>query len=118
MRQRRQGSNGMTRQEESRARPASPPRFRVWILHCEPWKPRHWDDVPPRAIALEPAEAGCFSAREARDYVEGFNTSPERPPRLWAMRVPIRWQVDVELRPGAVLDSRRRASGRAAKRTA
>lgn len=80
-------------------------QYRVWILHCEPWEPRTLEDVPRKAIVLEPAEPSCFSAREARDYVQGFNASPDRPQRLWAIRVPVRFRLDPELRPGTVIRS-------------
>ncbi len=79
------------------------PRYRVWILHCEPWQPRTLEDLPQRAIVLEPAESSCFSASEARDYVEGFNASPQRPHSLWAIRVAVRLRLDPELRPGTLI---------------
>lgn len=77
--------------------------FRVWILYCEPWEPRHATDIPPRGVAVEPAETGCFSAAEARDYVEGFNGSPERPRALWAIRVPVRLRWDRDIAPGDLI---------------
>jgi hypothetical protein len=77
--------------------------FRVWILHCEPWEPQHTSDVPLKAIALEPAETDCFSAVEARDYVVGFNASPERPQALWAIQVPVRMRLDRDMAPGALI---------------
>lgn len=81
-------------------------RFRIWILHCEPWEPRHWHDLPPQAIVLEPAERICFSAAEARDYIAGFNGAPERPRSLWAVRVPVRLRLDRDMTPGTVIRSR------------
>ena len=30
---------------------------RIWIAGYDDWQPTDWHDVPPRAIALEPAEA-------------------------------------------------------------
>jgi hypothetical protein len=72
-------------------------QYRVWILHCEPW------DLPPKAIALEPAESECFSASEARDYVAGFNASPDRPRALWAICVPVRMRLDRDIAPGAIV---------------
>ena len=84
------------------------PHYRVWILHCEPWEPRNLEDLPRKAIVLEPAEASYFSATEARDYVEGFNASPDRPCSLWAIRVPVRFRLDRQLRPGTVIRPQQR----------
>lgn len=83
-------------------------RFRVWILHCEPWQPSGPHDLPPRGIVLELAEPCCFSADEARDYVDGFNSAPRRPPSLWAVSLPVRLRLDSEPRPGAILHHGRR----------
>jgi hypothetical protein len=55
--------------------PADAPlqRFRIWITGYDDWQPTDWHDVPPRAIALEPAEAAALSAAQAQSFLEGFN---------------------------------------------
>src|SRR5262249_10952103 len=77
--------------------------YRVWILHCQPWEPRNPADIPPRGIVLELAEKELFTGDEARDYVEGFNISPERPHSVWVIRIAVRWQTERQVIPGAVI---------------
>jgi hypothetical protein len=67
-----------------------PGRFRIWIAGYSDWRPTAWYDVPPRAIALELAEADPLSASQAQAFLEGFNGQmllEEK--RLWAVAVPI-----------------------------
>ncbi len=64
--------------------------FRIWVVRVEPWRPGGWDDLPPRATAVEPAEQGSFSAPDAARFLEGFNgTMLSRSARLWAVAVPV-----------------------------
>jgi hypothetical protein len=75
--------------------------FRIWIAQARDWLPRCWNDVPPAAVALEPAEAGCLVADEARVYLEGFNQrmlAEARP--LWAVALPVRVQYAGDAEPG------------------
>ncbi len=41
-----------------------PPRllFRIWVVRYEQWRPGTWDELPPRAVAVEAAEAAPLSA--------------------------------------------------------
>jgi hypothetical protein len=48
-------------------------RYRIWIAGYDDWQPTDWRDVPPRAIAREPAEASVLSAAQAESFLEGFN---------------------------------------------
>ena len=55
-----------------------PPRpvarqYRLWIGRIGPWQPRSWHDLPPRFVALEPADDGSYSAKHALAFLEGFN---------------------------------------------
>jgi hypothetical protein len=64
--------------------------YRIWIAGFENWRPTAWSDVPPRAIALEPAEADALSDAQARAFLEGFNGHMLREAkRLWAVAVPV-----------------------------
>ena len=80
-------------------------RYRVWIARCADWQPQACDDVPPEAIALEPAEPGTFSLRAARRYVRAFNRVVLRRAnrRIWAVALPVAVRYDGEPRPGGVL---------------
>ena len=47
--------------------------YRIWIAGYDDWQPTDWRDIPPRAIAREPAEAFAMSATQAASFLEGFN---------------------------------------------
>ena len=64
--------------------------FRLWIATYRDWRPSHWSQVPPRAVALEPVEDAVYSHDEAALFVEGFNQSVLADERmLWAVAVPV-----------------------------
>lgn len=76
-------------------------RYRVWIANCADWQARDWQDLPPAATALEPAEGNSFSASEALAYVESFNRSAlHRGDSRWAVVVPVRVRYEGDLRRG------------------
>ena len=76
-------------------------RFRIWIAGYSDWRPTTWHDVPPRAIALEPAETDPLSASQAQAFLEGFNGQMLRQAkRLWAVAVPIVVGYDGDVRAG------------------
>jgi hypothetical protein len=80
-----------------------PPRllFRIWVVRYEQWRPGAWDELPPRAIAVEAAEAAPLSAPEAARFIEGFNgTMLTRRCRLWAIAVPVTIRYEGDLRVG------------------
>ena len=80
-------------------------RFRVWIARYEHWQPECHRQVPPAAVAVEPAEGGTMSAEEAATYVEAFNRAAlARPGRLWAVALPVRIRYEGEPRPGQVIE--------------
>jgi hypothetical protein len=66
------------------------PMYRLWIATYSDWRPSEWNQVPPRATALEPVDDGLVSADEAALFLEGFNRSMlgehDRP--IWAVAVP------------------------------
>ena len=65
-------------------------RYRVWLVTYRHREPSRCSDVPPDAVALEPAEEGAFSAVEAARYVEAFNRAVlggRR--RIWAVAIPL-----------------------------
>ena len=82
------------------SRPSAEPQlYRIWISRYQDWQPGDWHEVPPRAIAIEPAEPRPLPANQARAFLEGFNRAmllASRP--LWAVAVPIaiRYEGDAE----------------------
>ena len=45
----------------------------MWIVRYEGERPEAWRGVPVGAIAIEPAEPGTLTARQARRYVKAFH---------------------------------------------
>ena len=79
-------------------------RYRVWIAAYRGWRPKSYCDVPPDAVAIEPAERGTMSARQAARYVEAFNRAAlARDGRIWAVAILISVRYDGEPRPGQSL---------------
>lgn len=80
-------------------------RFRVWIARYDNWFPADSRAMPPRAVALEPAEEEPMSVEEAEVYVRAFNREAlARSCQLWAvaLRVAVRYEGDPQ--PGQVLE--------------
>jgi hypothetical protein len=81
--------------------PGDSRRFRVWIAHCAEWRPVAWNDLPPVAIACEPAADVVYNATEAAAFVEGFNRAMLAEPRqIWAVAVPVTLRFDGDAQPG------------------
>ena len=76
--------------------------YRVWIARCEAWQPAHHHEVPPRAVAIRPAEPGTYSRRAAARYVEAFNRAAlsRSRARIWAVAIPVTIVYDGEPQPG------------------
>jgi hypothetical protein len=82
--------------------------FRVWIVACGTWRPRHPRDQPLEAVALEPAEEGILSARQAARYVKAFNrTARAQRLAVWAIALPVTVRYEGDLRRGDKLIVRR-----------
>jgi len=82
------------------ARPV-PNRFRVWLVRPDCAEAGPSDDGTPLAMAVEPAEPGTMSARQARAYVERFNrVAAHTPSRLRAVALPVVVRYEGEPRPG------------------
>jgi hypothetical protein len=66
------------------------PRFRLWIASYSDWQPAAWNQVPPRATAVEPVDQALCTAEEAALFLQGFNSSmlAHHEP-IWAVAVPI-----------------------------
>jgi hypothetical protein len=76
-------------------------RYRVWIVRYEGWQPDSWCDVPPGAIAVEPAERKTMSILRARRYVEAFNrVAQEGRQKKWAVALPVTIRYEGDPRPG------------------
>jgi hypothetical protein len=81
-------------------------RFRVWIVMYEGTTPAHWQEIPPKAIAMEPAEIGTMSARQASQYVETFNrTASTNPHKYWAVALPVTIRYEGDPQPGSPVAS-------------
>jgi len=76
----------------------------VWIAAYQDWQPAGCQDMPPQAVALEPAEEGTMSARQARRYVLAFNRVALSQGRgLWAVALPVALRYEGDPQPGQVL---------------
>jgi hypothetical protein len=88
------------------------PLFRVWITRFEKWQPAAWDELPPRATAVEPADNSAMSAREAVRFLEGFNrTMLARVAPIWAVAVPVTIRYEGDLRVGAMVTRKKLCDG-------
>ena len=92
--------------------------YRLWISRYDGWAPNRWDDIPPEAVALEPAIDGVYSSAQAAAFVEGFNTEMLRDAqRRWAIAIPVTVRYDGDLEPGQRFvnpQTQQRAGGSAA----
>jgi len=81
-------------------------RFRVWIAGYDRWQPAGFAEVPPGAVALEPAEEGTMSAAQATAYVEAFNRAAlARQRKIWAVALPVVVRYEGDLRPGEKIEA-------------
>jgi len=79
-------------------------RCRVWIVRYGESEPTGWHDVPPGAVAIEPAEGQAMTARQARRYVEAFNRAAIGGARkVWAVALPVMIRYEGDPRPGEPL---------------
>ena len=79
-------------------------RYRVWIVRYEGWRPGAWHDVPAGAVAVEPAEPGTMSVRQAGRYVEAFNHAAENgSQKIWAVALPVAVHYVGDPQPGEML---------------
>lgn len=108
----------MSRQRTRRTNP--PPRcdgsvpalYRVWIVHFGDWAPQNYLQVPPVAVAQEPAESEAMLAPQAARYVEAFNRAAlARRCKLWAVALPVAVRFEGEPRPGDTLTCPHSAAG-------
>jgi hypothetical protein len=81
-------------------------RYRVWIARYDHWRPAGPQAVPPRAVALEPAEPGTMSAAQAACYAEAFNrTALAGGRKIWAVVLPVIVRYDGDAQPGQLLEA-------------
>ena len=74
---------------------------RVWIVRYGESVPRGWHDVPPGAVAIEPAEGHAMTPRQARRYVEAFNRAAlGGTQKVWAVALPVTVRYEGDARPG------------------
>ena len=55
-----------------------PQQYRVWIAAVSDWQPREWWDVPPAAVAIEPAERGGLVRPAGNGLRPGIQPRPVR----------------------------------------
>jgi hypothetical protein len=80
-------------------------RYRVWIVRYQQ-QPAAWHDVPPGAVAIEPAERGTMTGRRARQYVEAFNRAAQNGRRkIWAVALPVVIRYMGDPQPGETLSA-------------
>ena len=78
--------------------------FRIWIVEYRDWQPRSTSDVPPKAIAIEPAAEGVLPSAEAAIYIAAFNQAMLAQNRSrWAVGVPVVQRFDGDLQPGEAI---------------
>jgi hypothetical protein len=84
--------------------------YRVWIVHCQNWRPSGWDEVPPQYRAVELAVTGCLTRDAAAHWREGYNGAMLGDPasffgaaRLWAVAVAVQVRYEGDLLPGQVV---------------
>jgi len=79
-------------------------RCRVWIVRYGEVTPAGWHDVPPGAVAIEPAEGRPMTASQAKRYVEAFNRAAlGGAQKVWAVALPVRVRYDGDPQPGEPL---------------
>ncbi len=89
----------------------APEVYRVWLAGYGDWQPRRWSDVPPKSVALRPAEPGCMTADQAAQYVESFNLAMlARPKHVWAVGVRVAVHYSGDLFPGQTLPAKHLAT--------
>ena len=89
-----------------------PKRYRVWITAVSDWQPRDLSDLPPTAVAIEPAEEGTLSARQAAGYIRAFNRAlPGKHPKVWAIAFPVTTRYEGEPERGQRLGERTKDEG-------
>lgn len=77
------------------------PLYRVWITRCDAWSPRSWNDMPPRMVAVEPAESAAMTSAEAAIYVAAYNRAMiALRRRRWAVAIPVWLRFEGDLVPG------------------
>jgi hypothetical protein len=82
-------------------------RYRVWIVRYEGPPPADWLNVPSGAVAVEPAEEGTMTRRQAHRYVEAFNRAAVVARRkVWAAAVPVTIRYSGDPQPGGALAER------------
>ena len=87
---------------------ASAQRYRIWIVKTQDWQASNWQDVPPLAIAISPADDAVFSAAEAEAFLDGFNSRMfELRRRLWAVAVPVEVRFEGDARAGQAIAGHR-----------
>ena len=79
-------------------------RYRVWVVRYEGLPPADWHEAPAGAVAVEPAEEGTMTSRQAHRYVEAFNRAALAVGgKSWAVAIAVTIRYQGDPRPGGVL---------------
>ncbi|HEY5312030.1 MAG TPA: hypothetical protein VIK18_05900 [Pirellulales bacterium] len=65
--------------------------YRIWIVAYSGHRPPNWHQQPRNGRRLELADQACYSRRQARAFLQGFNSHMLRTSQK-------RWAVAVEVR--------------------
>lgn len=98
---RSRGAHDASEPGGANAEDASSRLFRLWITSYADWQPRRWNEAPPVALAIEPADSETHSALEAQCFLEGFNSQMLACDRgLWAVAIPVELRYEGDPQPG------------------
>lgn len=65
--------------------------YRIWIVAYRGHRPHSWSQQPRNGRKLELADPACYSRRQARAFLQGFNSHMLRAPqKRWAVAVAVR----------------------------
>ena len=64
--------------------------YRIWIVAYSGHRPLNWHEQPRNGRMLELADHNCYSRRQARAFLQGFNSHMLRTQQK-------RWAVAVEV---------------------
>jgi hypothetical protein len=86
-------------------------RYRMWIVRYEGERPEAWWDVPTGAIAIEPAEPGTLTARQAQRYIEAFQRAAQGgAPKIGVVALPVAIRYVGDPQPGEALAAVQKAT--------
>ena len=75
----------------SRKQPQTDQQYRLWIVRYEGRRLKSWHEQPSKVTAVMTAVDGCYSAEQAKVFLEAFNGEMLKDEqRRWAVAVPVK----------------------------